>query len=574
MPSAPSVKVAPVELCLFAPYNEEVALIGDWNNWQRQPMKLGQDGWWRLAVDLPDGEHHYAFAVKSKSYFAMEQWVEVFDPYAIALTPTEPQRAILNVKDGKRQWINYQWQHDDVPLPTNDKLVIYELHVGDFSGGLGDEPGGTRKKHRFEDVVDKLDYLKTLGINCIELLPVKEFKGKQWGYMVKSLFAVESSYGSPEDLCRLIDECHGQGMRVIIDGVYNHADPEAPLAHINYGYWFYEKNPDPPEMDFGPKFNYENFDANLQIFPARKYVVDSIEFWVREFHIDGIRFDATAAIRNFDVLRELADAAEKMIGEVKPFITIAEHVPEDAAITGRPHRGPMHAAWHVSYSQQLQAIVTRAEHGGSHPDDLENLLKRTNPATNGFEHGWCTINYLVSHDDSQIMQQIGEHAKLFDDPAFERAAIGAVLLLTGPGIPMLWMGQEFGAAWKKTLESRPLDWTLHKYENNKRLYELHCKLIELRLKNPAFATDHFETLLVDHEKKVMAYKRWNDEGNVAVVVVNTSDAEAGDITIENAGLEDGAWRDELSGADFTCQDHKITVNLPARGIHLLFRTAT
>jgi 1,4-alpha-glucan branching enzyme len=272
-----------------------------------------------------------------------------------------------------------------------------------------------------------------------------------------------------------------------------------------------------------------------------------------------------------------------MINGIKPFITIAEHVPEDHNVTGRPHKGPMHAAWHVSLSQHFQSIVTHVQHGGAHPDDLDKLLERVNPATNGFEHGWCTINFVVSHDDHQIMHQLGEQAKLFDEPAFERASLGAILLLTAPGIPMIWMGQEFGAAWEKSLDPQPLDWTLHKWKNNQRMHELYTKLIELRLKNPAFSTDHFEPILVDHEKKVVAYKRWNEEGNVAVIALNINDDGPAEVTIENAGLDDGIWRDELhvaagavpvAGADavdLECKDHKITLTLPERGAVILLR---
>src|ERR1700722_12413423 len=140
-----------IEICLFAPYNEEVALISSWNKWQREPMTKGTDGWWRTSAALPDGEHFYKFAVKSKSYFALDQWVEVFDPYGLSITNDEHERTYLGVKDGKRLWVDYQWKHDDMPLPNNDQLVIYELHVGDFSGGLGDR-GSPRIKGHFRGV--------------------------------------------------------------------------------------------------------------------------------------------------------------------------------------------------------------------------------------------------------------------------------------------------------------------------------------------------------------------------------------------------------------------------------------
>src|ERR1700683_141004 len=139
-------------------------------------MTKGKDGWWRIKATLPDGLPLYKFLVKSKSYFAKDQWLEVFDPYAISITDDEQERSVLRVKNGQRVWTDYAWRHDDHPLPTNQQLVIYEMHVGDFSGGKGDW-GDKRLKGKFSDVTEKLDYLSELGINALELMPVKEFPG-------------------------------------------------------------------------------------------------------------------------------------------------------------------------------------------------------------------------------------------------------------------------------------------------------------------------------------------------------------------------------------------------------------
>src|SRR5436190_8788763 len=421
--SAPKTLKGTLEFGLFAPYNEVVQLLGSWNHWKPIEMTKGDDGWWRTHVPLEDGEYQYKFRVKSLSFFALGQMLDVFDPYSLSVTDEKEESGLIRVRDGKRIDINYHWKHDDVPLPINRDLMIYELHVGDFPGG---------KKGQFKHVIEKLDYLRDLGINCIELMPVKEFPGKGWGYTLRSLFAVENTYGSPEDLCRLIDEAHARGMRVIIDGVYNHADPESPLTKIDYGYWFYKDNPDPPELHWGPKFNYGHYDEHLDVFPARKYVIESIQFWVERLHIDGIRFDATRAIRDFDVMRELANAAFDKIGGIKPFICVAEHVPEEPAVTGRPEEGPMNAAWHDSFSHLLQAVIAGKELDGYHPDDLEGLANKMNPATNGYKNGERFINYLTSHDHTRAMHILGDQAKIFDDAAFRRMKLGLSLVLLAP----------------------------------------------------------------------------------------------------------------------------------------------
>lgn len=511
-------------------------------------MNRGDDGWWRLNVPLQDGEYFYKYAVKSRSYFARDKWFEVFDPYALSITNDKEERTYLCVQDGRRVWVDYQWKHDDVALPTNDRLIIYELHVGDFSGGKGDE-GADRVKGKFRDVVEKLDYLVELGINAIELMPVKEFPGKSWGYNLRSLFAVDSSYGSPSELCRLIDEAHGRGIRVIIDGVYNHAEADCPLAKIDYEYWFYKDNPDPENLQWGPKYNYTHFDENLKMFPARKYVMESIRDWVTHFHIDGIRFDATYVIKDFNIMREFTDLAFKMIDGRKPFITIAEHVPEDPAIVGYPKGGPMVAAWHDSFSKNLQAIATRHERDGAQPWDLDALEKQMNPATNGYGTGNHIINYVSSHDHDRILRQIAEISHTFGDTAFRRVKLATALLLTCPGLPMIWMGHEFGAANPKTLDPQPIDWALLANTENKSLHDFIAALVKLRRENPALRCDSFQVVLKDKERQLFGYKRWNDAGGVVLVVANLRDKPAGEFTVSDAGLEDGLWHEQIFDHD-------------------------
>ena len=233
-----------IELGLFAPYNEVVELIGSWNEYKTIPLTKAEDGWWRHRLDLPDGEYRYKFRIKSNSYFALGEMLEVFDPYCISVSDDGKEMSILRVENGRQNEFSYVWKHDDVPLPTNDKLVIYEMHVGDFTRGLGTRAeDGKWEKGRFKDAIAKLDHLFELGINCVELMPIKEFPGESWGYNIRSLFAIENTYGPAADFCELIDECHARGMRVVIDGVYNHADVDCPLAKIDYEYWFYHPNP-------------------------------------------------------------------------------------------------------------------------------------------------------------------------------------------------------------------------------------------------------------------------------------------------------------------------------------------
>ena len=555
-----------IEFALFAPYNEKVELIGDFSEWSPIPMVKGDDGWWRTRVPLGDGDHLYKFRVKSLSYFAKGETLEVFDPYALHVTADEHENAIARIINGKRTWTSYQWKHDDVPLPRNDELNIYELFVGDFGGSA--ERRGT-----FQDVIAKLDELKGLGFNGVELMPVKFFPGgKGWGYNLRSLFGVASVYGSADELCQLVDECHARGMRLIIDGVYNHADADAPLAKIDYAYWFYEQNPDPPTMQWGPKFNYGHYDENLKLFPARKYVIESIRFWVETFHIDGIRFDATRAIANFDALRELCTAAFDAVAGRKPFLTVAEHVPEDPAITGFPD-GPFVAAWRFSLGAYFRAVLTGQYDDGQSPEDFDGFLNALDPAKNGYRTGGNCVNYLVSHDHDRLMHQLGDKAHMFDDVAFARVRLGFGIVATIPGIPMTWMGQEFGAAEEKTLEPRPLDWSLLKNERNANLRDHVKGLFQLRRESPALRGDQFEICFRDPGRKAFAFKRWNDAGGVIVVAVNLKHDPSGEITIANCGLEDGTWHEHTNNYNATVSGGILKDQLGPSEVKIFVKTA-
>jgi 1,4-alpha-glucan branching enzyme len=155
-----SLMASQIEFQLFAPYNKGAALIGSFSDWKDIPMEKGEDGYFRTQVELEDGVYQYKFRVQSKSWF--------FEPIngLKSLTPT-PQTSMtpaqngnVRIKDGERIVDTYVWKHDDKPLPADHELVIYEVHVGDFSGGEDDPYARGKYKH----VVEKLDYLADLGL--------------------------------------------------------------------------------------------------------------------------------------------------------------------------------------------------------------------------------------------------------------------------------------------------------------------------------------------------------------------------------------------------------------------------
>ncbi len=536
-----------IEFSLFAPYNKEAALIGNFSNWKDIPMKKGKDGYFRTKVELKDGTYQYKFRVRSRSWFLEpDEWIEIVDPYATDIDDST-QNGIIRIKEGEKIIDTYVWKHDDKPLPPDHKLVIYEMHVGDFSGGEDD----SFARGKYQHVIEKLDYLCELGVNAIELMPVKEHPGDHsWGYNPRYFFASESSYGTTEQLKNLVDECHGRGIRVLIDGVYNHSEAFCPLTQIDHDYWYHHSQQD-TEYNWGPEFNYELYDENLDTYPARKFIGDTVRFWVREYHLDGIRYDAAKQIGNYDFLRWVVQEA-KHEARVKPFYNVAEYVPESPSITNSD--GPMDACWHDSFYHIL------TDHLCGDTFDLEQLKDILDGKRQGFMGPNNIVNYLGNHDHNRLIVELGNRG-IFDDEVFKRVKLGVALLITAIGIPLIWMGEEFGEYKPKTIESAKLDWKLLENESNQSLFQYYKGLIFLRETNHALYSGNIDFFHEDPDNKVLAYTRWNDQGSRIVVVLNFSDNYLGGYQVRHFPAN-GTWHEWTNDYDIQSGDDNILIDLP------------
>lgn len=542
-----------IEFNLFAPRNKASALIGSFSDWKEIPMQKGEDGYFRTSVELEDGVYQYKFRIQTKSpNFEPDQWVEVIDPYATDVDD-EKKYGVVRIKDGKRIVDTYVWQHDDTWLPDNHEIVIYEMHVADFSGGEIDP----HKRGKYVDAIEKLDYLCELGINAIELMPVNEYPGDySWGYTVRHFFATESSYGSTEDLKRFIDECHARGIRVFMDGIYNHTDEETPLLLIDRNYWYYEHMhyPKDPGNYWGPEFNYDNYDEKLDVKPAWKYVGDVVRYWVQEYHIDGIRFDAVRQLANYEFLDWLAKQAKKNAAP-KPFYNIAEHIPDTSTVVGP--EGPLDACWHESFRYFVLPHIC------GETFEVEKLKEVLDPKWQGYAATTNVVNYLATHDREHVMRELGDRG-IFDEAAFRRAKLAAVLLMTAMGVPMLWMGEEFGEHKRKSqtvTQPKKIAWPLLERDLNRDLFECYKKLIALRKQSIALQSDNIEFFHENPDSKVLAYERLHDQGERVVVVANFSDQSLSGYQVPNFPAT-GTWRELMSNSEVEVTEDGLALDLP------------
>lgn len=547
---------SPIEFNVFAPRNEAISLIGSFSE-AEIPMQKGEDGYFRVQIELEDGVYQYKLKVKSKNPALQDQWVETTDPYMTEMD-RKTENGIVRIKNGQRTLDTFVWQHDDRTLPENRDLILYEMHIADFCG-KGTEIADPTK---FKQALEKLDYLSELGINAIALMPVTEYDGDyRWGYMPLHFFALESSYGKPEDFKYFVDQCHARGIRVLIDCIFNHTNEESPLLKIDRDYWYYHDRhyPEDDANFWGPELNYENYDSDRNIRPTWNFVRDVVQFWIREYHIDGIRYDAVRQIANYEFFDWLFDQIEV---KGKPFYQIAEHIPDSSEVCSP--KGVFDACWHESFRYFLKDALT------GESLNLEELKKAIDARQQGYAGSTSVINYLATHDRQHMIVELGD-VGIFEQTAFDRVKFGAILQLTAPGIPMLWMGDEFGQATHKTqttTEPNPLDWSL--LDRNRDLFEFYKRLITLRHEKSSLRSDEVEFFYENAEDKILAYVRSDESDEKVVVIANFSDRTYENCTIEN--FPDGAWQNWTDGRSIDVEGGNLSIDLPEFSAQVLLST--
>ena len=503
---------------LFAPGKQSVALIGEFNNWDRlaDPLQATDAGLWWIKKQFEPGTYTYQFAV--------DEEIVICDPYATLLAEGAeqgPPRAVVEV--GREP---YRWRHDTgAGLAFND-LIIYELHVGDFS------PEGN-----FQGIINRLDYLQDLGVNTLELMPVFEFSGTEytWGYNPAYFFAVEKSYGRPDDLRRLVDEAHGRNMAIILDLVLAHTAQRHPFNQI----YRYE---DSPWYGAGlgevNQFGFPTFDYTKE--PAQVFARDVQAYWLQEFRVDGFRYDYMNGIGYRD--DQGIPFLVRSVREIKPSAhLIGEFSPENPGAVAASN---LSGAWHVMASYALKALLREGEFNGVNWDDFGGALTVLEPWQRGYQAASNVINYLESHDEQRVMIDI-QAAGIDENGARYKSALGASVLFTMPGQPMLYHGQEWGEATQRTLDPNPIDWGRLETEGGRGLFEHYCRLAHLRQEHPALRSENYSLDAMDPEQKTVVYHRWNDEGDEVVVAVNFLPIKQ---TLDVPFPRPGGWREVLSGS--------------------------
>ncbi|HEX2698722.1 MAG TPA: malto-oligosyltrehalose trehalohydrolase [Acidimicrobiales bacterium] len=475
-------------------------------------------------------------------------------------------------------WTDAAWR--GVHLPS---AVLYELHVGTFTAE------GT-----FDAVVGRLDHLRDLGVDAIELMPVAQFPGTRgWGYDGVDLYAPHESYGGPEGLKRLVDACHARGLGVVMDVVYNHLGPAGNYLGA-YGPYFTERYATP----WGAAVNLDDAGSD----EVRAFFVDNALMWLRDYHCDGLRIDAVHAILDTSathLLEELAVGVEALAASLgRPLFTIAESDLNDPRVVRRREVGGygIDAQWSDDFHHAVHAALTGQRDGyyadfgrlahvatalrrafvyaGEYSAARDRRHGRFDPGLSGSRF----LGYAQNHDQVGNRAQ-GDRSSALMSPG--RLRLAAALVLTSPFVPMLFQGEEWAATtpfqyftdhedpalgiavsegrrsefvafgWepadvpdpqdRATFERSILDWSELGRKEHAAMLDWHRRLIALRRSVPALADARMEAVRCrfDEEAGWLEVRRGTVTvaGNIGVLPVEL--VASGNLVLASEGAEMG-----------------------------------
>ncbi|MFA5327399.1 MAG: alpha-amylase family glycosyl hydrolase [Prolixibacteraceae bacterium] len=498
-------------LILYAPLKNYIFVTGDFNNWLPQnSFQMKKDGdyfWLKIENLVPQKEYVFQYLIDGTLKVADPYTDKVSDPDDRYISSaTYPN--LIAYPEGKASdrasvlqtaQTPFTWTTTAYNIPQTSKLSVYELLIRDFT-----------VEKTYKAVQAKLDYLKRLGINTIELMPFSEFEGNSsWGYNPNFYFAPDKAYGTKDDLKTLIDECHKQGFIVIQDIVLNHAYNSCPLVKMYWNEtlnrpsadnpWFNETSPN-TAYSWGSDFNHES--------QATKDFVDRVtKYWMTEYKVDGFRFDFTKGFTNtpgdggaYDapriaILERMADK----IWEVNPdAIVILEHftaTAEEIELTS--YKDGM-CVWGNASGSFSQAAMGFTDSGNSNFSAASYQYR-------GFTKPGL-VAYMESHDEERQMfrtltsgNSLGDYDTKDFQTALLRSQLATTFFLSLAGPKMIWqfgeLGYDISIDQGGRVGEKPVLWNYLDDPNRKKLLGIYTAMLHLRQQFDVFTTGK-ETLSV------------------------------------------------------------------------------
>ena len=532
---------ATATLVIHAPYKSSIYVVGDFNNWEVGPeFKLKRNKtdynnietryWVTLNNLTPGTEYAFQYLIDEELRLAdayadkiLDKWN---DPYIPNTTypnlkpyPGYVTEGIVSVLQTNQT--PYTWQVTNFDAPENTDLVVYELLVRDFFAA-----------QNYQTLTDTISYLKRLGVNAIELMPINEFEGNlSWGYNPSFYFAPDKYYGTKNALKTFVDACHANGIAVIMDIALNHSYGQNVMAQQ---YWDSQNNrPAANNLWFNQVCPHEPYcwgnDFNHQSIYTQQLVDRITEYWLTEYNMDGFRFDYTKGFTNsgsggyyldrINTIKRMADA----IWDVKPgAYVILEHWCDNPEEKILADYGCM--LWGNSNYNYNEATMGWHNSGGS---DFSWISYK--------KRGWNDphlVGYMESHDEERLMYKnvtwgnfSGDYNVKDTTIALERQAAAAAFFYTIPGPKMIWQfgerGFDYSINWPSGTENdrltaKPPRWDYMDDYRRRYLYNVNAALIDLKLNHDVFRTTDFSLDLYNSTKSIVL----NHSSMKAVVVGN------------------------------------------------------
>jgi len=563
---------------VWAPFAQSVSvLVGEPFAWTETLLE-NTDGTWCGFVEGAKAGQSYKYKITTQSGDVIEK----NDPRARQLTVSDDGVSVIIDH-------SYDWQGTQRPSIPKEKQIIYELHIGTFHRP---DPATTGT---FESAIEKLDYLVSLGITTIELMPVTSIAmSNGWGYAPNYLFSVENSYGGRHGLLEFVKECHKRGLAVMLDVVYNHFFPETDLWQYDGwsennrgGIYFY--NDERGDTPWGGRPDYGRPEV-------RQFILDNVAMWFTEYNIDGLRVDSTIYMRNtrgpeggpdteiaeaWTLLQEMTSLAHHIYPQA---LLAAEDSSVNDALTRPVDQGGagFDAQWGLAFPHTIRAALglEQAEYGNSLSGELDHSYS---------SGSFAKVIFSDSHDTaangSVRLNEAASPGNAGSIAARHRSLLANAITLTAPGIPLLLQGGEFlqGGSFN--------DWQMLEWDRTEQFSGIvlaHQHLINLRKDTYANTTGLTgENINVFHEDlacQVLAYHRWKDGGlrDDVIILINFSDQllRSYELYFPVAGTWhvrfNSSWKgyspdfsDVFIANVMTDDSSKATVDLPGQGIIIL-----
>jgi 1,4-alpha-glucan branching enzyme len=523
----PSVlgEVTGTSFAVWAPDAQAVRVVGDFNSWTSGATamrSLGSSGVWEVFVPGAGPGAKYKYEIQTREGY----WVQKADP--LARYAERPPATASIVEESHYEWGDADWlKSRSETNPHNRPLSVYEVHLGSWQEGLG---------YR-ELATDLVEYVTTMGFTHVEFLPVAEHPyTPSWGYQVTGYYAPTSRYGAPDDLRYLIDKLHQAGVGVILDWVPAHFPKDAfALARFD-GSALYE-HPDPRR---GEHPDWGTLVFNFGRTEVRNFLVANANYWIEEFHADGLRVDAVASMLYLDYSRKEGEWAPNARGGRENLEAIA-FLQETTATVYKRYPGVLMIAEESTAWPGVTAPTSAGGLGfglkwnmGWMNDTLRYM--REDPINRRWHHGEITFslvyafseNYCLPLSHDEVVHGKGSlYTKMPGDRWQKLAGLRALYayMWSHPGKQLLFMGGEIGQEGEWS-ERWSLDWWLLDQPDHRGLAALVRELNELYRVRPALWDQDsdpatFEWIDADDaDRNVLAYIRKSRDGQRLAVVVN------------------------------------------------------